>query len=104
MSAAHGRVRPIERREVYADRNLGVSPLPGHAAVRLDRAEGCCRGRDRAPAALEYVVVHEILHLREPNHSKAFWLEQGDGPDAMNSNIDGGTCIATSSDKPQFVR
>jgi hypothetical protein len=22
---------------------------------------------------LEYVVVHEVCHLREPSHSKAFW-------------------------------
>jgi predicted metal-dependent hydrolase len=25
------------------------------------------------PAVLEYVVVHELLHLREPSHSPRFW-------------------------------
>ena len=25
------------------------------------------------PEVLEYVVIHELLHLREPNHTKAFW-------------------------------
>ncbi len=26
-----------------------------------------------SPEGLEYVVVHELWHLREPNHAKAFW-------------------------------
>ena len=34
------------------------------------------------PEVLEYVVVHELAHLEEPNHSAAFWsLVEGQLPD-----------------------
>jgi len=30
------------------------------------------------PNVLEYVVVHELVHLEEPKHSQAFWRRLSD--------------------------
>ena len=40
--------------------------LTGDAVVQL-------AARARPAEVLEYVVVHELLHVQEPNHSAAFW-------------------------------
>ena len=61
---------------------LGVNP--GRIAIREQKSRwGSCSDRDNLnfnwklmlapPEALEYVVIHELCHLTEFNHSDRFW-------------------------------
>lgn len=77
----HGRAWLRRRVEQLAPR-VGVEP--GTVEVRdLGYRWGSC-GRNRTlnfnwatvllpPSIVEYVVVHELIHLRERNHTPAFW-------------------------------
>lgn len=58
--------------------------LPTHVGYRKAKTRwGSCSGRDRLSfnyylmklplAVIEYVVVHELAHIRHKNHSEAFW-------------------------------
>jgi len=79
--AEHGRAWLSRRVEAIAPR-VGVEP--GAVKVRdLGYRWGSC-GRSRTlnfnwatmllpPGIVEYVVVHELVHLRERNHTREFW-------------------------------
>lgn len=72
----------IQERVIYYETVIGVQP----AAVKVSGATkrwGSCSGKNSLnfswmlaaadPAALDYVVVHELCHIKEHNHSAAFW-------------------------------
>ncbi len=71
--------------EKWAQR-MGVSPE--HVSFRKARSRwGSCSSRNRISlncylmklplACIEYVVVHELAHIRHKNHSAEFWAEVG---------------------------
>lgn len=60
--------------------------FPAHIGYRKNRTRwGSCNGKNRLsfntnlakmhPDFIEYVVVHELAHIKHKNHSKAFWNE-----------------------------
>jgi predicted metal-dependent hydrolase len=74
--------RRLEQAAARETARLGVSYE--RIAVRDQRSRwGSCSARGTLsfnwrlvlapPDVLEYVVVHELLHVLEPNHSRAFW-------------------------------
>ena len=63
---------------------LRMKASPKKVTIRDQRTRwGSCSGRGTLsfnwrlimapPSVMEYVVIHEIAHLFEPNHSRAFW-------------------------------
>ena len=79
-----------ERLEYYAPR-IGCSP--GRVAIRDQKSRwGSCSRKGNLnfnwklimapPQALDYVVIHELCHMRQFNHSPRFWaLVEGQMPD-----------------------
>ncbi len=76
----------IKSRVAYYAEKMSVTP----AAVKINSAKtrwGSCSGRDSINFSwrlvmagddiVDYVVVHELAHIKEHNHSDNFWAEVG---------------------------
>lgn len=74
----------IPKRVAYFAQIIGVSY--GRITIRKQKTRwGSCSGKGNLnfncllmltpPEVLDYVVVHELCHRKEMNHSKAFWKE-----------------------------
>ena len=72
----------IPQRVAHYASLVGVTPM----RITITSAQkrfGSCSGKDRLcfswrlmqypPAAIDYVVVHELCHIHHHNHSAAFW-------------------------------
>ena len=74
----------IPRRTAYFAARMGVSY--GRITIREQKTRwGSCSSKKNLnfnwklllapPEVLDYVVVHELCHLKQMNHSRAFWAE-----------------------------
>ena len=74
----------IPKRVEYFANQMGVNY--GRITIRNQKTRwGSCSGKGNLnfncflmfapPEVIDYVVVHELCHLKEMNHSKAFWNE-----------------------------
>ena len=72
----------LEEKTAHFSRLLGVSP--GQVKVNSAKTRwGSCSARDNLnfpwriallpPAIIDYIVVHELAHIKEKNHGPGFW-------------------------------
>lgn len=74
----------IPQRVAFYAPLVGVTPT-GVKITSAERRFGSCSGKNSlcfswrlmqyAKEAIDYVVVHELCHIRHHNHSAAFWAE-----------------------------
>jgi predicted metal-dependent hydrolase len=63
-----GRARPASVRWVDNQRSRWGSCTPADRSIRLSR-----RLQEMPSWVVDYVLVHELAHLIEPGHTRAFW-------------------------------
>lgn len=84
IALAEEALKVIPERVEYFAKVIGVTY--GKITVRNQKARwGSCSSKGNLnfncllmlapPEVLDYVVVHELCHRKQMNHSKAFWLE-----------------------------
>jgi hypothetical protein len=92
LARAHRLPTPVDIRWVSNQRHRWGSCTPAHGTIRIsDRASGF------PTWVLDYLVVHELAHLVEANHSPAFWDLVGRYPLAERAR---GFLIAKGWDEP----
>lgn len=97
------RVRPSDEELATRAQRLSVAWLDGEAvpsSVRwvstMEKRWGSCSSADRSirlsdrlkgmpTYVVDYVLVHELAHLIEPNHSRRFWALVDAYPDAVKA-------------------
>lgn len=72
-----GLARPVSVRWVANQNGRWGSCTPSDATIRLST-----RLRQLPPWVIDYVLVHELAHLREPGHGPRFWALVGNYPRA----------------------
>ena len=79
---SYGRFHVIQELHQTASGSVSVAKV----AVRSQRSRWgtCSPGRaislnwrllQMPPSVCDYVILHELMHLRQPNHSARFWRE-----------------------------
>lgn len=94
------KVRPnddelLDRAAELSRRWFGAKAVPSSVrwVTNMDKRWGSCSSTDRSirlshrlkgmpPYVVDYVLVHELAHLIEPNHSSAFWALVDGYPEA----------------------
>jgi predicted metal-dependent hydrolase len=97
------RVRPsddelLARAAQLSARWFGGSAVPSSVrwVTNMDKRWGSCSSTDRSirlshrlkgmpPYVVDYVLIHELAHLIEPNHSAAFWALVDGYPEAAKA-------------------